>query len=119
MKRLIFTCVVFFACGTVFGNEPTLAEPQSVLATPPAAAAAPVAKAKPTAVVTTSGACRNGACRFPRRTHTHTVTEGYCTDGNCQQYRVRTEEDTVTRRRWVGGGTVVRKNTRTVQQPVR
>lgn len=109
MKRSIFTCVVFCVCGVAFGGEPTPAEPQSVLANPPAAQEA----------VTTAGCnCLSGKCCPPRRTHTRNVTEGCCTDG-CQTYSVRTVEDEVTRRRWFGGGTVVRKNSRTTQRPVR
>lgn len=112
MKRSIYTCVVFCACGFAFGGEPTPAEPQSVLANPPAAqetAASPAAECNN---------CCKGACRLPRRTHTHTVAEACCADG-CQNYSVRTVEDDVSRRRWFGGGTVVRKNSRTVQRPVR
>lgn len=109
MKWSIFLCVVFFACGAVIGGEPTPAEPQSVLA--PTPAPAPAASA--------DCACRNGSCRQPRRVHTHSVTEGCCTDGNCQTYSVRAVEDEVVRRRWLGGGTVVRKNSRSVQRPVR
>lgn len=118
MKRSIFLCVVFFACGAVIGGEPTPAEPQSVLANPPAAAAAPAAAAEPVRVADDC-ACHNDSCRQPRRTRSHSVTEGCCTDGNCQTYSVRTVEDEVTRRRWFGGGTVVRKSSRTVQRPVR
>lgn len=108
MKRSIYTCVVFCACGFAFGGEPTPAEPQSVLAPAPEAAAAPAAKCE-------GGRC---ACRTPRRTHTHSVAEACMSDG-CQNYSVRAVEDEVTRRRWFGGGTVVRKNSRTVQRPVR
>lgn len=115
MKRSIFLCVVCFACGVAYGGEPTPAEPQSVLANQPVAAA-PAAEP---VVVAADCACRNGSCRLPRRTHTHSVTEGCCTDGNCQTYSVRTVDDEVTRRRWIGGGTVVRRNSRTVQRPVR
>lgn len=106
MKRSIYTFVVACACGISFGGEPTPAEPQSVLANPPAAQA------------TADCNCCASACRLPRRTHTHNVTEACCSDG-CQNYSVRTVEDEVTRRRWFGGGTVVRKNSRTVQRPVR
>lgn len=112
MKRSIYTCVVFCACGFAFGGEPTPAEPQSVLANPPAA------QETVTAPAAECNACCKGACRLPRRTHTHSVAEACMSDG-CQNYSVRTVEDEVTRRRWFGGGTVVRKNSRTVQRPVR
>lgn len=114
MKRSIYTCVVSCVCGFAFGGEPTPAEPQSVLATPPAATQQEVV----TAPATDCSTCCNGPCRQPRRTHTHTVAEACLSDG-CQNYSVRTVEDEVTRRRWFGGGTVVRKNSRTVQRPVR
>lgn len=111
MKRSIYTCVVFCACGFAFGGEPTPAEPQSVLINPPAATqAAPVAAA--------DCDCHAGKCCPPRRTHSRSVTEG-CTSDGCQTYSVRAVEDEVTRRRWLGGGTVVRKNSRTIQRAVR
>lgn len=113
MKRSIYTCVVFCVCGFAFGGEPTPAEPQSVLATQPAPAQEVVA-----APAAACNACCTEACRQPRRTHKHSVAEACLSDG-CQNYSVRTVEDEVTRRRWFGGGTVVRKNSRTVQRPVR
>lgn len=109
MYQVFLTCVAVCACTLAVGGEP-----QSVLVNPPASA-----PAEPVVVqVADSGNCCNCPTRQPRRTHTHNVTEACCSDG-CQTYSVRTVEDEVTRRRWFGGGTVVRKNSRTVQRPVR
>jgi hypothetical protein len=57
--------------------------------------------------------CLNGRCS------TTTRASSTCTGPNCQQYKVQETDTETARRRWLGGGYVIRNNNRTVVKPTR
>lgn len=139
MKSVFFAAAVaVFVCGSVFGDEPVSVlnhgaptpAAAAVVAAPAAAAPAAaqissptpttireivVVDARPSRPIVIMGntprRCVNGKCA--------TKSSSVCTGPNCQKYRVDETESETVRKRWFGGGVVVRNNNRTVVKPVR
>lgn len=131
MKSVCFALVAC-VCGSVFAGEmPSVVNHNqstpapTVVAAAPAPAAAPcvncpanevlVVQGQPSRqIVIVEGAprrCVNGRCS--------TSSSSVCTGPNCQKYAIKESNTETVRKRWVGGGYVIRNNGRTVVQPVR
>lgn len=104
MKWFMFLCVAVFVSSTTFGQEPTPAEPQSVLASdaaPAATTASPdAAAATVDATPVAAGRCRNGVCLLPWRDRTVSVAASGCGEEVVAR--------TVSRPEWFGCGRVER-----------
>lgn len=131
MKTIFALCVAAFVCGSAVAGELTSvvnhsAPAPAVAADAPAApVAAPcvncpsqevlVVQGQPARqIVIVEGAprrCVNGRCSSSSNT--------VCTGPNCQKYAVKEDATETVRKRWIGGGYVIRNNARTVVQPVR
>jgi hypothetical protein len=130
--KSVFFALVAIVCGSVFAGESVSIlnhnAPAPAVAAPapaPAPAAAPcvncpanevlvVESQPPRQLVIVEGAprrCVNGRCS--------TSSRSVCTGPNCQKYAVKEDATETVRKRWVGGGYVIRNNNRTVVQPVR
>lgn len=130
--KSVFFALCALVCGSVFAGEmPSVVNHNSSPAPVASAAApAPAPAAAPDAVpanevlvienqparqiVLVQGAprrCVNGRCssRF----------SAVCTGPNCQKYAINENTTETVRKRWVGGGYVIRNNGRTVVKPVR
>lgn len=127
MKFVVTTCAML-VCGFVSAAEAVsvLNHSEPAAAT---AAAAPVAapcnncssqevlvvQGQPARqIVIVAGAprrCVNSRCSSSSNT--------VCTGPNCQKYAVKEDVTETVRKRWIGGGYVIRNNARTVVQPVR
>jgi hypothetical protein len=132
MKSVFFTLCAL-VCGSVLAGEyPSVVNhnqaPAPAVAAPapaPAPAAAPcvncpanevlVVESQPARqIVIVDGAprrCVNGRCS--------SSSSSVCTGPNCQKYAITENNTETVRKRWVGGGYVIRNNGRTVVKPVR
>jgi len=124
--KSVFFALVAIVCGSALAGESVsvLKHSDTVATTPAPAAAAPVAvpanevlvvESQPARqIVIVEGAprrCVNGRCS--------TSSRSVCTGPNCQKYVVQEDATETVRKRWFGGGYVVRNNARTVVKPVR
>lgn len=107
--KYAFFALAAFVCGSVFAGEPA-----SVINAPAPAPVVIVEGRQPRPIVIMEGTprrCVNGRCS--------TSSSAVCTGPNCQKYSVKDDATETVRKRWFGGGVVVRNNNRTVVKPVR
>ena len=121
--KYVFFALVSIICGSVMAGEPVsvlnhgaaAAAAPSVAAAAPAASEVVVVESQPARqIVIVEGApgrCVNGRCS--------TSAQSICTGPNCQKYSVKEDATETVRKRWFGGGVVIRNNARTVVAPVR
>lgn len=128
--KSVFFAFVALVCGSVLAGEmPSVVNHNQaapvVAAAAPAPAAAPcvncpanevlVVEGQPSRqIVIVEGAprrCVNGRCS--------SSSQSVCTGPNCQKYAIREDATETVRKRWLGGGVVIRNNARTVVKPVR
>jgi hypothetical protein len=125
MKSVFFTLCAIVCGSALAGESVSVLNHNTAPTVAPAPAAAPcvtcpanevlVVESQPARqIVLVQGAprrCVNGRCS--------TSSSSVCTGPNCQKYAIKEDSTETVRKRWIGGGYVIRNNNRTVVQPVR